>query len=103
MVWLTIQRHISCNIYELQALLLVHFKSCLKQQKNLLAFFIQDHPESVLLPSQSHVSRVSGKKGFAYTVLNVWINLPLRIKSSTSYPTFKRQVKTHLLNLSHCS
>jgi len=26
-------------------------------------------------------------------------NLPLRIKSSTSYQCFKRHLKTHLLNL----
>jgi len=30
--------------------------------------------------------------------INVWNNLPLEIKSSTSYQTFKRRLKTHLFS-----
>ena len=102
-----------CSLHWLPVKYRVHFKVCLLTYKALheeqpvyLRFLI-----AITLPSRSlrsnreitlsipRIKTNTGARAFSSCAPSLWNNLPLSVRSATSFATFTRRLKTYLFNL----
>jgi len=80
----------------------IHALKCCLQHASQNAFNIQQcyytatHPLRRLFPRRATIFTECGKRSFSYLAPTVWNKLPLNIRLSPTFDTFKRHLKTHL-------
>jgi len=57
---------------------------------------LQSQDEHLLL--EPAVSTITGSRGFSYVAPSIWDKLRLKIRKSSSFASFKRNLKTHYLS-----
>ena len=91
-------------------LAVVSFKACHTGAPNYLSVLLQDYcptrrlrSSSSLLLSVPRVSLQMTTRGFAHAAPSTWNSLDLSVRSISTLPAFKRQLKTYLMSADHSS